>query len=122
LKALIALALLCLMPLAAGAQEPVPAGRGTFENHCSGCHGADGNGGELGPAIAWRLAALSDTELQSTILGGLPGRGMPANNVSSADLPPLIAYLRTQGAAGQRPGTRRHAGRREFRGRAVAYR
>lgn len=95
MKALIALALLCLMPLAAGAQEPVPAGRGTFENHCSGCHGADGNGGELGPAIAWRLAALSDTELQSTILGGLPGRGMPANNVSSADLPPLIAYLRT---------------------------
>ena len=36
------------------AQDSLVAGRKTFENRCSGCHGADGNGGELGPPIAGR--------------------------------------------------------------------
>jgi alcohol dehydrogenase (cytochrome c) len=101
LKALVALGLLCVLPLCARAQaqapsaEPPAAGRATFESRCSGCHGADGNGGELGPAIAWRLAALTDSQLQITIQGGLPTRGMPANDVGSTELPPLIAYLRS---------------------------
>src|SRR5271170_4109016 len=98
---LMRLALLAALPLGVQAQAPSTApdanagGRGTFESHCSGCHGADGNGGELGPAIAWRLPSLTDDQVQTTVLGGLPTRGMPANNVSSAELPPLIAYLRS---------------------------
>jgi alcohol dehydrogenase (cytochrome c) len=97
LKAPIALVLLCALPLAARAQAPdaTAAGRATFESRCSGCHGADGNGGELGPAIAWRLATFSDEQIRSTVVGGLPTRGMPAFDLGSADLPPLIAYLRT---------------------------
>jgi alcohol dehydrogenase (cytochrome c) len=71
------------------------AGRQNFESHCSTCHGADGNGGELGPAIARRLANLTDAQLTATIHDGLPARGMPAQTVTNAEMPPLIAYLRT---------------------------
>ena len=39
--------------LIAQAAEP---GQKTFETYCSRCHGADGNGGEMGPPIASRLA------------------------------------------------------------------
>ena len=76
------------------AQDIAP-GRKTFESRCSVCHGADGNGGELGPAITRKLAGLSDPQLRTTILEGLPGRGMPANNVSEADMPPLVDYVKT---------------------------
>jgi alcohol dehydrogenase (cytochrome c) len=79
---------------AAYAQD-IPPGRKTFESRCSVCHGADGNGGELGPGITRRLPNLPDAQLKSTILEGLPGRGMPANNVAEADLTPLIVYLKT---------------------------
>ncbi len=80
---------------AAWAQDSTPAGRKTFETRCSVCHGADGNGGEMGPAISGRIANLSDNQLRTTILDGLPSRGMPPNNVSAADMPALIAFLRS---------------------------
>lgn len=70
-------------------------GRQNFESHCSTCHGADGNGGELGPAIARRLTNLTDAQLTATIHDGLPARGMPAQNVTDAEMPQLIAFLRT---------------------------
>jgi alcohol dehydrogenase (cytochrome c) len=41
-----------------GAAQSVDAGRAAFEQRCARCHGADGNGGEMGPAIATRLPAL----------------------------------------------------------------
>jgi alcohol dehydrogenase (cytochrome c) len=74
------------------AQDTV--GRETFENRCSGCHGSDGNGGELGPNVTFRLRRLSDEQVRNTVLRGVPGR-MPANNVSDADMPKLIAFLRS---------------------------
>jgi alcohol dehydrogenase (cytochrome c) len=76
-------------------QDAVAAGRDLFEHRCSGCHGADGNGGELGPAIAGRVVNLSDAQIQTTVSQGLPTRGMPANDVSDTDMPQLIAFLRT---------------------------
>ena len=76
-------------------QDAVAAGRKTFENRCSGCHGADGNGGELGPAIARRVANLTDAQIKTTVLEGLPTRGMPANNLGDPDMPQLISFLRT---------------------------
>ncbi len=77
------------------AQDPLLAGRKTFENRCSGCHGADGNGGELGPAIARRALNLTDAQIKTTVLEGLPTKGMPANNVSEAELPSLLVYIRS---------------------------
>ena len=80
---------------ALNAQDSVAAGRKTFETRCSGCHGSDGNGGELGPPIARRAANLSDAQIKTTVLEGLPTRGMPANAVGEADMPPLLAYIRS---------------------------
>jgi len=87
--------LLTAVSFAAYGQDAVAAGRKTFENRCSGCHGADGNGGELGPAIARRVANLTDAQIKTTVLEGLPTRGMPANNLGDPDMPQLISFLRT---------------------------
>ena len=83
--------------LAAGslpAQDAVP-GRAVFENRCARCHGADGNGGELGPAISSRLRAHNDQQLAALIREGLPGRGMPPIGVAAAEMPALIQFLRS---------------------------
>ncbi len=94
MKILTALPVAVCAALALNGQTPVAAGRAIFENRCSGCHGADGNGGELGPAIARRLTNLSDAQVKTTVLEGLPTRGMPAN-ASRLGYAQLIAFLRS---------------------------
>ena len=60
----IALAIAALILLASfPSAQTVDPGRATFVNRCAGCHGTDGNGGELGPAIATRVPTLSDQDL-----------------------------------------------------------
>jgi alcohol dehydrogenase (cytochrome c) len=76
------------------AQNPSP-GRTTFESRCANCHGGDGDGGEMGPAITLRLAPLSDEHLTKIIREGLPAKGMPPAAVSAAELPELLKFLRT---------------------------
>ena len=76
------------------AQDADP-GRLVFEGRCARCHGADGNGGELGPAIRNRLAARNDQQLATLIRGGLPAQGMPPSDVSAAEMEPLTRFLRT---------------------------
>jgi alcohol dehydrogenase (cytochrome c) len=91
-----ALALLTLAPLIPNAfAQPADAGRKLFENRCSGCHGADGNGGELGPPIVRRLTTRDDQQLASLVREGLPSRGMPGNKVSDAEMSTLIGFLRS---------------------------
>jgi len=75
--------------------QDAPPGRRVFEDRCARCHGADGNGGELGPAIANRLRAHDDGQLAALIHQGLPGRGMPPIAVSDAEMEPLVRFLRT---------------------------
>jgi alcohol dehydrogenase (cytochrome c) len=64
------------------AQDADP-GRVVFEGRCARCHGADGNGGELGPAIRGRLAARNDQQLATLTE---PGRGCPSQ-ISDAGEP-----------------------------------
>ena len=94
-KAVLRASLLLSLACPVLAQSPAADGRKTFESRCSVCHGADGNGGEMGPAIARRITNLTDAQLKTTVLEGLPSRGMPAVNVPAADLPPLFAFLRS---------------------------
>jgi alcohol dehydrogenase (cytochrome c) len=82
-------------------------GRNTFENRCSGCHGADGNGGELGPPITYRLRNLTDAQISNTVVHGVAGR-MPAIQVGDTELANLVAFLRT--LRPHRFGFRPHAG------------
>jgi alcohol dehydrogenase (cytochrome c) len=91
----IPLSILCLLPLAM-AQTPAPMeGRANFEARCSGCHGADGNGGELGPSIIRRVAGRDDAQLATLIREGLPTRGMPPNGAPDAEMKQMIAFIRT---------------------------
>jgi alcohol dehydrogenase (cytochrome c) len=79
----------------AAAQSPEP-GRQVFVSRCAGCHGSDGNGGELGPSIATRVPSRTDDDLTSVVRQGRPAAGMPAfPTVSESDLATLVAYLRT---------------------------
>ncbi len=64
------------------------------------CHGKDGAGGELGPAIVTRLAAYSDADLSTLIHDGLPNSGMPKNLLNDSDTRVLVAFLRSLKPAG----------------------
>src|SRR5262245_18858176 len=71
-------------------------GRQVFTARCAGCHGTDGNGGELGPAISARVASRTDDDLKTVVRQGQAAAGMPAfPNVSDGDLAALIRYVRT---------------------------
>jgi alcohol dehydrogenase (cytochrome c) len=89
--ALMRAALSLLWLLAAGATPD----RHQYDSLCSGCHGADGRGGERGPAMAARLAVRSDDELATLIREGLPRSGMPGFRLPEDAVRGLIAFLRT---------------------------
>ena len=69
-------------------------GKRQYERSAPRCHGGDGNGGELGPGIAPRLAARTDEELAVLVRDGLP-----AGHARLPDRRPearaLVAFLRT---------------------------
>src|SRR5215470_19074357 len=72
------------------------AGRQVFVARCAGCHGTDGNGGELGPNIATRVPTRTDQELTAVVRQGLVASGMPAfANLSDSDAGALVQFLRT---------------------------
>ena len=78
------------------AAQNVDNGRQTFVTRCASCHGTDGNGGELGPAIAARAAVRSDEELRGVIRDGFPNAGMPSfTSIAGTEAGDLVAFLRT---------------------------
>ena len=83
--------------LIAAAQEPAgPGGRATFVSRCAGCHGTDGNGGELGPAITNRVLMRADQDLMAVIHDGIPAAGMPSfAMLTPSESSDLVRYLRT---------------------------
>ena len=92
-----ALSVLALLGLAGDlfAQNDDP-GKQAFETRCARCHGADGNGGEMGPPIATRLPPLDDQQLIKTIREGNPTKGMPPTvGISESEIADLVKYLRT---------------------------
>ncbi|HEY2844566.1 MAG TPA: PQQ-dependent dehydrogenase, methanol/ethanol family [Bryobacteraceae bacterium] len=75
--------------------QGLDAGRAEFENRCAKCHGGDGNGGELGPAIVLRLPGRNDQDVAALLRSGIPNAGMPAFNLSGTETQQLISYLRS---------------------------
>src|SRR6266853_4127663 len=72
------------------------AGRQVFVARCAGCHGTDGNGGELGPNIATRVPTRTDQELTTVVRQGLIASGMPAfAGLSDGDTAARVQFLRT---------------------------
>lgn len=82
-----------ILGLAAQSVPKIEPGRKTFEARCAVCHGADGNGGDIGPAITSRLTARDDEQLIHLIREGLPGRGMPPSPIVGPEITNLVRYL-----------------------------
>jgi alcohol dehydrogenase (cytochrome c) len=83
--------------------QAVDPGRRLFEARCARCHGADGNGGDMGPAIAQRLMPLDDQQLARLVREGQPLKGMPPSVVTDGELADLVKFLRTIQRAADRP-------------------
>jgi alcohol dehydrogenase (cytochrome c) len=80
----------------AGARGSDETGRQLFVARCTGCHGTDGNGGELGPNIAVRIPSRTDQELTDVVRSGLVAAGMPAfGSLSEPELTELTRFLRS---------------------------
>jgi alcohol dehydrogenase (cytochrome c) len=75
--------------------QAVDPGRPAFEARCARCHGGDGRGGEMGPAITERLTPLDDQQLIKLIREGQPLKGMPPSVVPDAEMADLVKFLRT---------------------------
>ena len=75
--------------------QSLEAGRNQYANLCARCHGGDGHGGEMGPAIVYGLATRTDTDVMTLVREGRPDKGMPAFPLADADLRALTAFLRT---------------------------
>lgn len=60
-------------------QQAVSAGEDIFAEHCSTCHGDQGQGG-IGPALNAKslLSSVGDDQLFSLVRTGVPGTAMPA--------------------------------------------
>jgi cytochrome c oxidase cbb3-type subunit III len=93
--ALVRLASLALLSsLSLHAQLP---GAPIFASNCSGCHGADGRGGEHAPNIATapEVSRLLDRELAGIVHNGIAGAGMPAfPSLKQQNVTDVVAYLR----------------------------
>ena len=81
--------------------DPVQIARGKalYGIHCTGCHGADLRGGDLGgPNLLRSQLALSDQDgelILPVIQGSRQNQGMPAVEMSRADGLAVAAYVRS---------------------------
>lgn len=81
-------------------EEPVPdpsRGAEIFESICFACHGLQGEGTEIAPALndAIRLTTFDDDWYRETISQGRPSRGMPTwgTVLSPAQIEDLISFI-----------------------------
>lgn len=98
----------------------VEQGRIQFRQWCAHCHGRAARGGAKGPDLG-RPLRFGDTDerLRDTILQGIPGTQMPANDLSEQEAGQIVAFLRslTPSAPGPVAGDA-NAGERLFWGDA----
>ena len=95
--------------VASAAAQSAPAVKKRFSVLCAACHGADGTGGERGPAIVGRSESRSHSlaELRDLIRNGRPAAGMPAFSLPAAELDEIAAYvhaLRSPASENPAPG------------------
>ena len=92
MKPLLLIAVLALLPAAASAQDSATAnpfagnpaaiseGRSLYNSTCTGCHGANGGAGEIGPGLAVpgrSYGRTTDAEIFDAIRNGIPATVMP---------------------------------------------
>jgi cytochrome c oxidase cbb3-type subunit III len=79
----------------AGQADAVVAGRKLFATSCSGCHGANGEGGR-GPNLTSGRAVRrsNDRALFSSIRSGVPGTDMPPTNLPDDQIWRMVSFIR----------------------------
>jgi len=79
--------------------EMIAEGQRLFNIACKSCHGVDGYGTPMAPALNNQLflAETPDAAIYQIIAGGVPGTLMPTwgSRLSDYDLQTLVAYLRS---------------------------
>ena len=66
-----------------------------YTEHCSGCHGANGDGVAGVELRSGKFRnAVTDPQLRTVITNGFPTTGMPAFAFDQAELTGIVAYLR----------------------------
>jgi cytochrome c oxidase cbb3-type subunit 3 len=96
-------------PLAGNPKE-IREGAFLFRSNCALCHGLSARGGSRGPDLTrgvWNHGS-SDAEIFHTILNGIPGTLMPANDLTDLEAWEVVTYLRslTRAAPRQIAGNR----------------
>jgi mono/diheme cytochrome c family protein len=84
--------------------EQVRAGQPIFSARCGFCHGRDAMGGESGPDLTRAALVAADVrgdKIGPVIRGGRVDRGMPAFNLSDADLAATVAFIHDQKNRGE---------------------
>src|SRR3954452_2072120 len=84
---------------APGDPAQIARGKALYGISCTGCHGADLRGGDMGgPNLLRSQLALSDREgelIEPVIQGSRQSAGMPAIPMSPADAKAVAAYVRS---------------------------
>jgi alcohol dehydrogenase (cytochrome c) len=112
--------------------KDIQAGGPLFATYCGFCHGRDATGGQTGPDLTRSELVAQDVrgdKIRPVVHNGRPDKGMPALNVSDADLTKIVAFIHDRRTkTGSRLGARRtvdetdlatgdaHAGRAYFNG------
>jgi cytochrome c oxidase cbb3-type subunit 3 len=79
--------------------EQVREGQSRFSAECGFCHGRDAGGGETGPDLTRSMLVAEDVggdKIGPLVRAGLPEKGMPAFDVSDADLGAIVAFIHDQ--------------------------
>ena len=88
--------ILILASLAVALHAQPANGPAAFASRCSGCHGADGNGGEHAPSVFPAMFAKNDGEITAIIKDGILAKGMPAfKQLTDGEVSVLVAQMRT---------------------------
>ena len=76
--------------------EQIRAGETRFVGQCGFCHGRDAGGGEGGPDLIRSTLVAEDVrgdKIGPVIRQGRPDKGMPASNLSDADIDAMVAFI-----------------------------
>src|SRR5258708_20538162 len=107
-----------------GNAQAIDEGRDIYNRTCTTCHGPDGAGGEMGPALgapARRYAQATDAQIFEAIKNGIPATQMPrfGGRLQDNDVWKVAAYIRgLRGTAIDAPAAGDRAlGQQIFRGK-----
>jgi PQQ-dependent dehydrogenase (methanol/ethanol family) len=93
----------------------------TYASRCAGCHGDDGRGTDMGPALSGSpsVRARSAQSLRTVIRNGMPAAGMPAFDLPSDTIDALATMITSWNAVAAKAGVAGDAaaGREFFSGK-----